>query len=290
MSGEPLAAAKAGGLRERVITAIVLAVLLLSIVFLLPAIVTLLLILVAFLVGAWEWSAFLRTPARAASMGLRLAYVALIALGLLVGWQASATLAGASLLLGLSCLWWLAAFFWVAFAPARGAAAAAAFAGVFVLVPAAVALARVRYWSGPGIEGSLLLISLVLIIFAADIGAYFAGRRFGRHKLAPQVSPGKSWEGVAGGVGAAALVALVIGSYYGFPSWPWIAIAIAAAAISVVGDLCESLFKRHTGLKDSGSIFPGHGGVLDRLDSLTAGVPLLVLGLLLAGLIPGPSS
>jgi glutamate dehydrogenase (NAD(P)+) len=159
-----------------------------------------------------------------------------------------------------------------------------------VLVPAAVALARVRYWSGPGFEGSLLLIFLVLVIFAADIGAYFAGRRFGSRKLAPRVSPGKTWEGVVGGVIAAALVALGVGAVYGFALWPWLAIAVSAAALSVVGDLCESLFKRHSGLKDSGSLFPGHGGVLDRLDSLTAGIPLLVLGLLLAGLIAGPST
>lgn len=290
MSGEPRAVAKSGGLRERVITAIVLAVGLLSIVFLLPAVVTLLLILFAFLLGAWEWSAFLGSTNRAASHSLRLVYVALIALGLGVAWQFSATQAGITAVLALACLWWLVALGWVAWAPTRGAAAAAGLAGVFVLVPAALALARVRYWSGPGSEGAGLLISLVLIVFAADIGAYFAGRRFGRRKLAPQVSPGKTWEGAFGGLAAAALVAGIVGSLYGFPLGPWLLLAIAAAAFSIVGDLCESLFKRHSGLKDSGSIFPGHGGVLDRLDSLTAGMPLLVLGLLLAGWIPGPSS
>jgi len=290
MSGEPVAAVKAGGLRERVITAVILAVVLLSIVLLLPAIVTLLLILIAFLVGAWEWSAFLRKSSRPASTTLRLAYVTLIALGLFVGWQVSATREGMGILLILACVWWVVAGLWVAFAPTRGSAAAAAVAGVFVLVPAALALARVRYWSGPGFEGSLLLIFLVLVIFAADIGAYFAGRRFGSRKLAPRVSPGKTWEGVVGGVIAAALVALGVGAVYGFALWPWLAIAVSAAALSVVGDLCESLFKRHSGLKDSGSLFPGHGGVLDRLDSLTAGIPLLVLGLLLAGLIAGPST
>jgi phosphatidate cytidylyltransferase len=120
---------------------------------------------------------------------------------------------------------------------------------------------------------------------AADVGAYFAGHALGKTKLAPQVSPGKTWEGVIGGFVVSVLVAYGGSRWLGWPTTPMMLLALGAAAFSVVGDLVESLMKRHSGLKDSGRLFPGHGGLLDRLDSLTAGVPLLVLGLLKAGLI-----
>ena len=103
-------------------------------------------------------------------------------------------------------------------------------------------------------------------MWAADSGAYFAGSKFGRRKLAPAISPGKTWEGVIGGmVTAMVLAALAL-------------LTALTAAISVVGDLFESLMKRHAGLKDSGTIFPGHGGVMDRIDSLLAALPVFVVG------------
>jgi phosphatidate cytidylyltransferase len=120
---------------------------------------------------------------------------------------------------------------------------------------------------------------LLAWVFSADIGAYFAGRAFGRLKLAPRISPAKTWEGVIGGV----LLAMVTGSagawIFDVPMEPAICFAIALAGLSIVGDLTESFFKRIAGLKDSGGLLPGHGGVLDRIDSVTAAAPLFALAL-----------
>jgi phosphatidate cytidylyltransferase len=129
----------------------------------------------------------------------------------------------------------------------------------------------------------VLLLFLLVLIAAADIGAYFGGRRFGRRKLAPRVSPNKTWEGFWSGVAAAGCAAVVGGWLLGKPLLPWVAVCVAVALVSVVGDLVESMFKRQAGLKDSSSLLPGHGGVLDRLDSLSAAGPMFLLGLLLLG-------
>jgi phosphatidate cytidylyltransferase len=150
------------------------------------------------------------------------------------------------------------------------------------------------------LAGPWLLVSCMAIVWLADIGAYFAGRAFGRRRLAPRISPGKSWEGVAGGVAAVLAVALAVafawpaGGADGAPQvfsswlaaragWPAAALVLAAiAGLSVVGDLHESLLKRLAGVKDSGRLLPGHGGVLDRIDALIPTMPgcLLLLQLL----------
>lgn len=129
-------------------------------------------------------------------------------------------------------------------------------------------------------RGKELLVYLLCLVWAADTGAYLAGKQWGRHKLIPAVSPGKTMEGVAGGLVLAALVALV--GYACFqPQYPvrWFALALATALISLLGDLFISMLKRRTGIKDTGRLIPGHGGVLDRLDSLVAAVPLFYFGL-----------
>jgi phosphatidate cytidylyltransferase len=135
-------------------------------------------------------------------------------------------------------------------------------------------------------EANGLILAVMVLVWVADIGAYFSGRRFGKNKLAPQVSPGKSWEGVYGGLAASLLVTLVVGLSRDW-SGSALLIALAGAAvvvlISVVGDLTESMFKRQAGLKDSSNLLPGHGGVLDRIDSLTAAIPVFAVLLWLAG-------
>jgi phosphatidate cytidylyltransferase len=128
-----------------------------------------------------------------------------------------------------------------------------------------------------------LLLALMAIVWSADSAAYFAGRRFGKRKLAPSISPGKTWEGVYGGLIAVAVYALALlpfaeGAGYSAPILPgsaiaWIALAVGLAGLSVVGDLFESQLKRHRGVKDSGKLLPGHGGVLDRIDALMAALP-----------------
>jgi len=126
---------------------------------------------------------------------------------------------------------------------------------------------------------------VLVLAWAADIGAYFAGGRFGRLRLAPIVSPNKTWEGVIGGLAAGFVVALAGLAWFDLPALAFVSLCIAAVLVSVVGDLLESMFKRQRGLKDSGSLLPGHGGVLDRIDSLTSSVPLLALGFGWLGLV-----
>jgi phosphatidate cytidylyltransferase len=157
--------------------------------------------------------------------------------------------------------------------------ATASIAGFFVLVPAWLALARLHA-SDPQ-----LLLYLLLLVVAADIGAYFAGRRFGKNKLAPRVSPGKTWEGVLGGLAASALMALIGVRWFEVSAASFIGLCALVVAASIVGDLTESLFKRHAGLKDSGSLLPGHGGLLDRVDSITAAAPVFLVGLDRLGLL-----
>lgn len=136
-----------------------------------------------------------------------------------------------------------------------------------------------------GTQGPALLLFVLVLIWAADAGAYFAGRALGRHKLSPQVSPGKTWEGVAGGLIAVVLCAGLFQATVGvdMPFSFLILLSLFTGVVSVGGDLWESLLKRQAGLKDSGTLLPGHGGVLDRIDSLIAAVPLFALGLRLLG-------
>jgi phosphatidate cytidylyltransferase len=125
-----------------------------------------------------------------------------------------------------------------------------------------------------------VLFTLALV-WAADTGAFFAGRWLGRVPLAPRVSPKKTWEGALGGVCASAIVAWAAATWWlSVDVWPFVFTCIAVAALSIVGDLTESMLKRSSGLKDSGSLFPGHGGMLDRIDSVTAAAPALVFALI----------
>jgi phosphatidate cytidylyltransferase len=131
--------------------------------------------------------------------------------------------------------------------------------------------------------GPALVMSVLAIVWAADVGAYFTGKQFGRIKLAPMVSPNKTWEGVIGGLVSASLVAAVAGIWLGFNGIVWSAVGLATAVVSIVGDLTVSMFKRRVGRKDSSHLLPGHGGVLDRIDSLTSAVPVFALCLFLSG-------
>jgi len=168
------------------------------------------------------------------------------------------------------------------FAPRRVSPWAAAAAGVLALVPSWLALVRLRLTLPDGAQW--VLFALVLV-WVADIGAFFFGRLFGRIRLAPTVSPGKTWEGLLGGVAVSMLVAIIGSRWFQVPLAAFLPLCLAAVGFSVVGDLTESLLKRSAGVKDSGSVFPGHGGVMDRIDSITGAAPVLLLGLSLLGVI-----
>jgi phosphatidate cytidylyltransferase len=155
-----------------------------------------------------------------------------------------------------------------------------AMAGFFVLVPAWAAINSIH--SG-GERGPILTLFMLILIWVADSGAYFSGHRWGKSKLAPIVSPGKTREGLYGALAGSVVCAVALSWWLGeWSQLHWLVLlCLATVLISVVGDLFESLFKRQAGAKDSGAILPGHGGVLDRIDSVTAAAPLFLLGLIL---------
>jgi phosphatidate cytidylyltransferase len=264
-------------LGQRVVTALLMAAVVVGVLMLLEPVVALPVIACVFLAAAWEWAGFGGQAARIE----RASYVVAIAATIAILWGMTRTPAGLQHLLWWTAAWWLGAMLWLWFGPRRGGPRAALLAGFIVLAPAAVALARLVLIEPRGRE---LLLFLVLLVAAADVGAYFGGRRFGRHKLAPFVSPGKTWEGLICGLVASAAIAVLGAAVFATPLASWLILCVAVAAVSVIGDLVESMFKRRAGLKDSGNLLPGHGGVLDRIDSLTAAGPIFLLAIQSAGL------
>jgi phosphatidate cytidylyltransferase len=270
-------------LKQRIITALILAPLVIAAVLLLPtaALAPLMALVVA--IGAREWAVLSGIGSTMGQVGY-----SLILLLLMLGMLYLMPPDGFLWVVVFGVLWWLSALYRltrfrgvetavIGFEPLR------AVEGVAVLVPAWLALVMLH---GLPQSGPLLLLFLLILIWSADIGAYFAGHRFGRHKLAPQVSPGKTREGVYGAMVSALLCGLFLAWWQGvdFGRTPLVLIlCLATMLFSVVGDLFESLLKRGRNMKDSGTLLPGHGGMLDRIDSLTAAAPVFMLGLTLFG-------
>jgi phosphatidate cytidylyltransferase len=266
-------------MQTRVVTALVLAAGLLAVVLWLPPIATVIVLTIGVLAGAWEWSVFLRTGGKLT----RAAYVALIAALLGVAWRYTADPAARDLLLSVALAWWIIALGWILFAPRRVAPWSAAVAGVLALVPAWLALMRLRLDMANGAQWVLFVF---ILVWVADMGAFFFGGRYGRLRLAPAVSPGKTWEGVLGGVLLSSIVAVCGSFWFAIPLAFFLPLCLTGVAFSIVGDLTESLLKRYAGVKDSGNVFPGHGGVMDRIDSVTGAAPVLLFGLTAFGVSP----
>ena len=258
-------------MKQRIITAVIALVALLLVLFVLPYQIALIVILAVILGGAWEWSAFLNLS----SMAGRLGYVATI--GALLA-AVSLSSVDVPLILQTSMVWWGVALIWSFFFPTAVPIALRWLAGALVLVPLYLALILL-YNAHP-----LILLFALLIVWVADSGAFFAGKTLGRVKLAPRISPGKTWEGVIGGLVAVALLTILRSFWVETDLTVFVPFCLAVACVSIVGDLTVSMFKRTAGLKDSGSLFPGHGGVLDRIDSVAAAAPLFALGLGWVGL------
>lgn len=267
---------------QRVATALVLLPLLLSLVWFAP---TAWLYGVLSAVGgviAWEWAALMGWT----TVGRRALYAA-IALGCLgLAWRVPAH----ALVSVASVPWWLAAPLVFAGYPQnlqrhRPGAVLMGALGLVLIVSAINAVATLHAMP----NGPLRLLFVLFLVFAADTGAFLAGRAFGKRKLAPEISPGKSIEGALGGLLLCAAWALTAGVFvfevYGAAQVAaLLGLSLIVAVASVIGDLSESMFKRMVGVKDSGHILPGHGGILDRVDSILAAAPVMVLGLQLTGL------
>jgi len=261
-------------LKQRILTAAVALVLLMLVLFVLPQPVARLVIAILIVAAAWEWSGFLGLPGTPG----RLLYVAgMTVLQATVWWYVPA-IVPYQLILYVAVGWWLAALSWMFFYPTNIPKAISWLSGALVLIPAYVALDWL-YVRSPS-----LLLFLLAIVWAADIGAYFAGKKFGRVKLAPAISPGKTWEGVLGGLIAVSILSLAYGVFVQGHTAVLVPFCLAIGLLSVVGDLTVSMFKRHAGIKDSGKLFPGHGGLLDRIDSVTAASTLFAAGIAVAGL------
>lgn len=266
-------------LKTRVITALVLVGVLLPSLFWLPQSAWALLTAAVIGVAAWEWGALLGWQQGARR--LLGAATALICVGL-------AQVAPAALGIGtftpaapwVVALYTLSVVFWIFLIPLwlnrqwRLSSLAGLLVGAVVLLPTWLALVQLRAVH-PGV-----LLAVMALVWMADIAAYFAGRKFGRNKLAPSISPGKTQEGALGAFIGVMLYGLVIGHFLlagKVPLTAWMLALVLATAVSIIGDLFESLLKRKAGIKDSSNILPGHGGVLDRIDSLTSTLPLAAL-------------
>lgn len=258
-------------MKQRITTAIIALAVLGGLLFFMPPLVVQIFIGLLLLAGAWEWSAFLALH----NVPLRIGYVLLI--GLLIIAMATVLAPFTQAVLIGSLAWWAIALLWTFFFPTPIALPLRWLVGVLLLVPLYSAL-LLLYAAGPD-----LLLFALLIVWVADSGAYAAGKALGRVKLAPKISPGKTWEGVIGGLLAVVLL-IVLRSFKVDTNFAvLVPFCLGVAALSVVGDLTVSMFKRTAGVKDSGTLFPGHGGVLDRIDSVAAAAPLFALGLNWAG-------
>ncbi len=262
-------------LLARILTALTLAPLFIWAIFALPTAYFAYLLLAFVALGAWEFARLIQIN--------QPLYRALVVLGIIgCALVASAHSANLTTVLIVSTVWWGLNLYWVLSYPKNvtawyGSGIIRVMTGVMLLVPMWVALASLHAQ-----YDTVYFLLLMLLIWGADTGAYFVGRALGKHKLAPKVSPGKSIEGAIGGMVFALIIMLVFlqtqsiatNKYIGY-----LLLAVVISSVSILGDLYESLFKRTSGIKDSGNILPGHGGILDRIDSLTAAAPFFLLGL-----------
>ncbi len=262
-------------MRERLITVLILLPLVLAALLFVSGEVLTLLLAIVLTYCAWEWSQFVAPASR---MG-RIVFTVLVA-DLMVALFA---FTGFELrwpyLMEVAVVGWVLTVIWVARYPTPMPAFVALVVGAAILVVAWAALSLLA------LAGWQWLLFLLVLVWAADVGAYFVGRAIGVRKLAPRVSPGKTWAGVAGGASLSVVVAGFGAWWFALPPVSFMSLCLAAALISVLGDLTVSMFKRSSGMKDSGRLLPGHGGMLDRVDSLLAAAPVLVAGLIHLGVI-----
>lgn len=267
-------------LKTRVITALLLLVVFIPCLFLLPQFWWALFVVPIAGIGAWEWGGFMQIQARyRIFLGVLLSVICFASLvffpeflGVVEGQfapQGSIVLHGAAVL-----FWLILAPLWLRYKWHLSSGVLGAVIGLLVILPAWAALVQIR------LLGPWHLLAILALVWVADSAAYFFGCHFGRHKLAVTISPGKTWEGALGAAATVLVYGLVMRQVFGLQHTHlllWVLGLPALTALSIVGDLFESLLKRQAGLKDSSHVLPGHGGVLDRIDSQTSTLPLLMV-------------
>jgi phosphatidate cytidylyltransferase len=265
-------------LKTRLISAFILIPVFVLLTLKLPTIYFGVLTAIITLLAAWEWSGLMGIQKFLPRLCYPIVMVEILYLSLFIPIE---------ILLGVTFLWWLFIFVLVAMYPrcsnwwgqskiVRG------LMGLMTLMPTWVALNYLHsgYLFSKGL-GAPIVLFLFVLIWGADSGAYFAGRLWGKHKLAPSVSPGKTWEGFMGAMVVTILLAPILAWLWPAMGSHWIILillCLITVKYSILGDLFESMLKRNVGLKDSGRMIPGHGGLLDRIDSLTAAAPIFAFG------------
>ncbi len=279
-------------LKYRVITALILIPTVIAALFMLPPLGFALMTIAVCALGAWEWGQLAGLGKAGQRVGLAVVlggFLLLLLLGL-PAYRSDVSNLSVSVWLWLAMAWWIIALFLVLFYPKsavswQGSRVIRLIFGALTLIPffwGMVTLRTIHYDIDPHI-GAWWLLYVMVLVWGADTGAYAFGKLFGKNKLAPKVSPGKTWEGLGGGLLTSALIALLFGYYAPLFVTPMTLLicSIITVAVSVLGDLTESMFKREAGIKDSSHLIPGHGGILDRIDSLTAAVPVFACLMLL---------
>lgn len=282
-------------LKQRLITAFTLGPLSMWGILALPSKIFAAIIAIFIVMGAWEWARFISPVGTL----IRAIYCVVVAGGMFALWYGlNVSTDMTVVILMLATLWWCAATLFVIYYPRLtwiwDNKLIKALSGCFVLIPCWLALTSLHMQPmfGPGYT-----LFVIMLMWMADSGAYFGGKRWGKNKLAQHVSPGKTREGVYAAMLVSVVFVLIFGYFLdigkdNFSQWfVFMGLSLFAVSISIIGDLTESMFKRQSGVKDSGSLLPGHGGVLDRIDSLTAAAPVFLLGLLYwKGLLAWPIS
>ena len=271
--------------RTRVLAALIMAPIAIAAILLLPTQWLLALVAVMFLIGLWEWFKLAEIDD---TLSRTVLLVANLLLMVLLVWASAGSMVLFQIVTLVGAAWWCLALLWLRnydFASDHETHARVfkLAAGTLAVVPAWCALALIHAGSP---TGNRWLLAALAVVWAADTGAYFAGRRFGKRKLSPRISPNKTVEGMIGGLTCAVVAGLLFGWFAGMTlaQAPAVAaVALAAALFSVVGDLFESLLKRHVGAKDSGHLIPGHGGILDRIDGVIAALQVFAIGKELLG-------
>lgn len=271
-------------LKQRLLTAAILVPLLILGILMLPAPYFAFVVAIFVIQGGWEWAGFLKQS----STRMRSVFTIIVALGLMFIWSLISSETMDWLVVPvIGLFWWLAAMVFVLSYPKLSFCWSSALIhfliGLLVLSSTWMSVVGLHIYAD---QGPYLVLYMITLISLADTGAYFGGKKWGKRKLAPDVSPGKTWEGVFSALMVSTIFALIGADLFSFSGNQWlffIVLSLVTAVFSILGDLNESMFKRHAGIKDSGQLLPGHGGILDRMDGVTAAAPVFVVGLWLGG-------